>query len=60
MTCTAPLPGPAGAAPGPALTVAQLDRHGNPSPEVYTAGYFGAGQDSVIRGILGKSARGGA
>jgi hypothetical protein len=27
---------------------------------VYTAGYFGTGQDSVVSGILGKSARGGA
>jgi hypothetical protein len=39
---------------------AQLDRHGDPSPDVYTAGYFGSGQDAVVRGIPGKSTRGGA
>lgn len=48
------------AAPGTALTAAGLDRHGDPSPNVYTAGYFGTGWDSTIRGVLGKATRGGA
>jgi dienelactone hydrolase len=46
--------------PVAALTVAQLDSHGPPSADVFTAGFFGNGWDSVIRGVLGKSARGGA
>jgi hypothetical protein len=47
---------------GTALTTTELDRHGTPSYEVYTAGlYPGAGDwDFAIRSILGKSSRGGS
>lgn len=44
----------------PALTVSELDHHGTASATVFTAGFFGTGWDSVVRGVLGKSARGGA
>lgn len=42
------------------MTVAELDHHGTPSAAVFTAGFFGTGWDSVVRGVLGKSTRGGA
>ena len=43
-----------------ARTVADLDRHGTPSHEVYTAGFYGSDRDFVVRGLLGKASRGGA
>lgn len=44
----------------PSLTVDQLDHHGTTSSDVYTAGFTTTDRDFVIRGILGKAARGGA
>jgi dienelactone hydrolase len=42
----------------PARTVEQLDRHGTPSHEVYTAGFYaGLDRDFQVRTILGKSTR---
>jgi hypothetical protein len=44
------------------LPVAELDRHGTASHEVYTAGFYtGAGEwDFTVRMLLGKSTRGGS
>ena len=43
-----------------ARTVAQLDRHGVCSHEVYTAGFYASAWDYVVRSLLGKASRGGA
>ncbi|HCS57603.1 MAG TPA: dipeptidyl aminopeptidase [Gordonia polyisoprenivorans] len=48
-------------AAGTALTVAELDRHGTPSHEVFTAGFYtDPARDFQVRTILGKSTRGGS
>jgi hypothetical protein len=43
-----------------ARTVAQLNRHGSTSHEVYTAGFYNGDWDFTVRGILGKASRGGS
>lgn len=43
----------------PACTVAELDHHGTPSHEVYTAGFYESSWDYVVRSLLGKASRGG-
>lgn len=43
-----------------ARTVAELDQHGTPSHEVYTAGFYSGRWDFTVRSILGKASRGGA
>lgn len=49
------------APPSPrALTVDELDQHGTPSHEVYTAGFYASEWDFIVRGLLGKASRGGA
>ena len=46
--------------PSPALTVAELDRHGRQSHEVYTAGFYDSDWDYAVRCVLGQASRGGA